>query len=94
MAKTELDWAEFDADTLPANLKALVAEQRKAQEIANAAKEKLRKAMEKHFVEHKILNGATETLKISFKFGKLSVAKKEADAPKVAAKPKLTWNLK
>lgn len=93
MAKTELDWTEFDADSLPANLKALVAEHRKAQEVANAAKEKLRKAMEKHFVEKKLIDGASETLKISFKWGKLSVAKAEVEAPKAKAKPKLKWNI-
>jgi hypothetical protein len=91
MANENLDWAKLDETSLPANLQGLVKDYRKAAKVASDAKETLRKALEKRFVETKRLDGSTQTLKLSMKFGALSVAKAEADAPKATVKPTLKW---
>jgi CHASE3 domain sensor protein len=91
MANDKLNWAKLDETSLPANLQKLVKDYRQASKAAGEAKETLRKALEKRFVETKRLDGATQTLKLTLKWGQLNVAKAEAEEPKAAAKPTLSW---
>jgi hypothetical protein len=92
MSEKNLAWAKLDEASLPANLKALAQDFRKANAQATDAKEKLRKALEKRFAETGRLDGATQVLRLSMKFGVMSVAKDEAPAKKeTAKKPTLSW---
>lgn len=91
MANEKLDWAEFEVESLPAKLKALFEEAKMCYKAAGDAQETLRKAMEKHMVETKKLDGASQRLVMTMRFGKLSVAKAEAEKPKASSKPKLKW---
>ena len=92
MSEKNLAWAKLDETSLPANLKALAKDYREANALATKAKDNLRKALEKRFVETGRLDGATQTLRLSMKFGVMSVAKDEAPAKKeTAKKPTLSW---
>jgi len=91
IANEKLDWARFDETTLPADLKRLYDSAKASAKAAGEARETLRKAMEKHMVQTKRLDGATQRLALNMKFGGLYIAKAEAEAPKASSKPTLKW---
>lgn len=89
MSDNKLAWAKLDVSSLPAALQKAVSEAQAAATKAAEARETLRKSLEKRLIETKRLDPAHE-LVVSFKWGGVSVAKKEREAKK-AAKPSLSW---
>jgi hypothetical protein len=89
MTNDKLAWAKVDVASLPANLQKAVAEAKDMAAKAAAARETLRKALEKRLIETKRLDPNHE-LVVSFKWGGVSVAKKEREV-KAPTKPSLSW---
>ena len=89
MANDKLAWAKLDTASLPATLQKAVTEAQAAATKAAEARETLRKALEKRLIETKRLDPKHELI-VSFKWGGVSVAKKEREEKK-ATKPSLSW---
>jgi heterodisulfide reductase subunit A-like polyferredoxin len=89
MSENKLAWAKVDVSTLPTNLQKAVEDAQAAAKKAAEARETLRKALEKRLIETKRMDPEHELI-VSFKFGGVSVAKKEREVKK-ATKPSLSW---
>jgi hypothetical protein len=93
MAKdTDLVWLKLDVASLPAAVRKNIEDAQKYKRLGRENAEAARKALEKHWIDTKVVD-ATHTVLLGFnKFDETAtVATKERPAPKASAKPVIGW---
>jgi len=90
--KVDLNWFELDIASLPAALQKECDLAFAADAKAKEHKEKVRKAVEKHWIDSKRITDTETVLLALDRFGqkKMSVAKKARES-KASSKPKIGW---